>query len=71
MNAIIKADTTIKTAFIPKNQKSSTVIGRFAQGDARKNATIADVLAPLWYNSIPIANMPWQHAVIRKPNIIA
>ena len=58
MIAINNADITINIALNLKNPKSKTVIGKFAQGDAKRNAITAEVLAPLRYNSIAIARIP-------------
>lgn len=44
--AIINANTIINNALIPKNPNSNTVIGRFAHGDANRNATTEEVFTP-------------------------
>ena len=51
----------------PKKPKKRMVIGRFAQGDARRNAITEGIEAPFLYSWIAMASMPWLHALIRKP----
>ncbi len=46
MIAMISAEMITRSAFHPKNPNSKNVIGKFAHGDARRNAMTDDVLAP-------------------------
>ncbi len=48
----------MNNALSQKNPKRRTVIGRFAQGDASRNAITDEVLAPFLYSSIAIARIP-------------
>jgi len=67
MIAMTSAETTMKIAFQPKKLNNKMVIGRLAQGDAKRNATTELVLAPFLYNSMAIARIPWEHALMKNP----
>ena len=66
--AITIAPKMKNNAFMPKKLNNKIVIGRFAQGEASKNAITEAIEAPFLYNSIEIANIPWLHVDIMKPN---
>ena len=44
------AEAIRNNAFTPKNPKSKKVMGKFAQGEAKRNAITAGTDAPFLYN---------------------
>ena len=71
MMAMIIAAKISRNALAPKKPKSRIVTGMFAQGEARRNAITAGIDAPFLWSCIAIAKIPWLHADMRNPRIVA